>query len=37
MQRRVPDISKVRDLIGYRNTATLDEILVKVIDYERRR
>ncbi|PYO35701.1 MAG: nucleoside-diphosphate sugar epimerase, partial [Candidatus Rokuibacteriota bacterium] len=31
MERRVPDISKIRNLIGYRNTATLDEILVKVI------
>jgi len=37
MERRVPDISKIRNLIGYRNTATLDEILVKVIEYERRR
>ena len=37
MERRVPDISKIRNLVGYRNTATLDEILVKVIEHERRR
>jgi UDP-glucose 4-epimerase len=33
MPRRVPDISKIADLIGFRPTKTLDEILMHVIDY----
>jgi UDP-glucose 4-epimerase len=37
MPRRVPDISKIRKLIGYEPTVGLDEILVKVIDYFRSR
>ena len=32
MPRRVPDISKVRELIGYEPTVELDEILGKVIE-----
>jgi UDP-glucose 4-epimerase len=32
MPRRVPDISKVRALIGYEPTVDLDEILTRVID-----
>ena len=37
MERRVPDISKIADLIGYKNTCDLDGILAKVIEYERAR
>jgi len=37
MERRVPDISKIAVLVGYRNTCTLDEILARVIEYERGR
>ncbi len=37
MERRVPDITRIRDLIGYRNTHDLDDILAKVIEYERTR
>jgi UDP-glucose 4-epimerase len=32
MPRRVPDISKVRDLVGYNPTVALDEILGRVIE-----
>ena len=35
MERRVPDITKIRNLVGYKNTHTLDDILTKVISYER--
>jgi UDP-glucose 4-epimerase len=35
MERRVPDISKIENLIGYRNTHDLDSILSKVVEYER--
>jgi UDP-glucose 4-epimerase len=35
MPRRVPDITKIRNLIGYEPTVNLDEILDKVIDYFR--
>ena len=37
MMRRVPDISKIRHLIGYSPTHTLDEILMSVIEYQRGR
>jgi UDP-glucose 4-epimerase len=37
MERRVPDITRIRNLVGYRNTHTLDEILAEVIAYERTR
>ncbi len=37
MERRVPDITKVKNLIGYANTHSIDEILAKVADYERTR
>ena len=37
MERRVPDITKIVNLIGYKNTHDLDSILTKVIDYERTR
>jgi len=33
MQRRVPDIKKIQDLIGYRPTADLESILKSVIEY----
>jgi len=32
MPRRVPDISKIRNLVGYAPTMSLDEILARVID-----
>ena len=35
MPRRVPDISKVRDLVGYAPTVELDETLNRVIEYFR--
>ena len=35
MTRRVPDISKIRELLGYVPTTHLDEILTSVITYER--
>jgi UDP-glucose 4-epimerase len=31
MPRRVPDISRIRELIGYEPTVELDEILTRVI------
>jgi UDP-glucose 4-epimerase len=37
MERRVPDITKVRNLVGYRNSHTLDDILHKVIEFEKSR
>ena len=36
MPRRVPDIGKVRTLIGYEPTVTLDEILVRVVEHFQR-
>jgi UDP-glucose 4-epimerase len=35
MQRRVPDITRVGKLIGWRPTLALDDILKRVIDFER--
>jgi UDP-glucose 4-epimerase len=35
MLRRVPNISKINQLVGYKPTFHLDEILMSVIDYER--
>ena len=35
MPRRVPDISKLRALIGYQPKVGLDEIIRRVIDYIR--
>ncbi|MCS6806078.1 MAG: GDP-mannose 4,6-dehydratase [Acidobacteriota bacterium] len=37
MRRRVPDLSKIRALIGYTPTFSLDEILISVIEYQRMR
>ena len=37
MPRRVPDLSKLRALIGYKPKNTLDDILTDVIDYFRRK
>ncbi len=37
MERRVPDITKIVNLIGYKNTCSLDTILAKVVEYERKR
>jgi len=34
MPRRVPDISKVGDLVGFRPQMNLDGILKSVIDYQ---
>jgi len=35
MGRRVPDIGKIKSLIGYKNTKDLDSILAEIVDYER--
>jgi UDP-glucose 4-epimerase len=37
MPRRVPDISKVRDLVGYQPKVGLDDIIARVVDYVRDR
>ena len=37
MPRRVPDLSKAEKMIGYKPRHTLDDILVHVIDYFRRK
>ena len=37
MPRRVPDLTKVESLIGYRPVNTLDDILEQVIDYFRQK
>jgi UDP-glucose 4-epimerase len=37
MVKRVPDISKIRNLIGYQPKFSLDEILTSVIDYHRKK
>jgi UDP-glucose 4-epimerase len=37
MPRRVPDLSKAKHLIGYSPKHTLDDILMQVIDYFRRK
>jgi UDP-glucose 4-epimerase len=36
MPRRLPDISKIQDLTGYRPKVQLDEMLKKVIEYHKR-
>ena len=35
MPRRVPDITKINALVGYRPTVDLEEILSRVIEYFR--
>ncbi len=35
MPRRVPDLGKIGALVGYRPTIGLDQILAKVIAFER--
>jgi UDP-glucose 4-epimerase len=37
MERRVPDITKIQRLVGYRNTQDIDAILARVVEYERKR
>ena len=37
MPRRAPDISKIREAIGYEPTLGIRAILEKVIEYERKR
>jgi UDP-glucose 4-epimerase len=37
MPRRVPDLTKIEDLIGYRPRYALDDILTQVIEYFRKR
>jgi UDP-glucose 4-epimerase len=37
MLRRVPDLSKIKALIGYRPTLAVEQIVDKVIDFERTR
>ena len=34
MQRRVPDLSRIQALVGWRSTRTLDQILIAVKDHE---
>lgn len=35
LKRRVPDLTRIRALIGFKNTVTLDQILDEVIRFER--
>ena len=35
MRRRIPDIAKIGELLGWRPTRTLDEILEDVIESQR--
>ena len=37
MERRVPDITKLKNIVGYANTHDLDSMLVKIIEHERTR
>jgi len=37
MERRVPDITKIKDLIGYKNSHSLEDILERVAEYEKAR
>ena len=37
MPRRVPDLTRIEGLIGYKATLQLDEILTQVIDYFRKK
>jgi UDP-glucose 4-epimerase len=37
MQRRVPDVSRVNNLLGWRHTRPLDEILKAIIEHERKK
>jgi nucleoside-diphosphate-sugar epimerase len=37
MPRRVPDLTKVEGLIGYRPRYSLDDILTQVIEHFRRK
>ena len=37
MQRRVPDTTRIRELLGWRPTKTLDDILADVIAFEKKR
>ncbi len=35
MERRVPDITKIVNLIGYKNTCSLEHMLAKVVEYQK--
>jgi UDP-glucose 4-epimerase len=35
MRRRVPDLRKIRDLVGYRPTLSIEQIVDRVIEHER--
>jgi UDP-glucose 4-epimerase len=37
MRRRVPDLRKIRDLVGYRPTLGVEEIVDRVVEHERSR
>ena len=37
MSRRVPDLTKVRTMIGYEPRHSLEDILIQVIEYFRRK
>jgi UDP-glucose 4-epimerase len=36
MQRRVPDITKIKRLIGFKSTVSLEESIKRIIDYYRK-
>jgi hypothetical protein len=36
MQRRIPDISKIQHMIGYKPTVAMDQILAAVIAFYQR-
>jgi UDP-glucose 4-epimerase len=37
MGRRVPDIGKIKNLVGYKNTKDLDSILAEIVEFEKTR
>ncbi len=37
MRRRIPDLSRIKGLIGYRPTLGIEEIVDRVVDFERKR
>lgn len=37
MERRLPDITRIKSLIGYKNTYDLDKILAEIVQYERKK
>ena len=37
MERRLPDITRIKSLIGYKNTYDLDKILAEIVQYQRKK